>query len=185
MRQEVVQQAMVSSPFNDLEVDILKKIASKATGGATETAEANEVAVAIKAPPRRTSLSPISGTAANKKPQSRLPAKPQAPIPRKRLDPTTEQILAEEGVPREALEENYQPIGKPLDQLTPKEMEERQRQTAARIAQRKTVKSTSALPMATPEQQEQLAAQMAGSIGRMQGMSVLLEKVKSMPIKNQ
>lgn len=186
MRQEQsAQVAVVSSPFNDLEVDILKKIASKATNGATETEQANEVAVAIKAPPKRQTLNPIgsSTTPTKKAPQApqKLHTRPAAPIQRKRLDPTTEQILAEEGVSREEIEENYQPIGKPLSQLTPQEMEKRQKEMAVRMAARKTVKSTSAIPMATPEQQEQLALMHAQQIGRMPGMTALVEKARSMP----
>jgi hypothetical protein len=184
MRQEQSAQTNIACrcPFNDLEFDILKKIASKATNGATETEQANEVAIAIKAPPKRQTLTPISsGTPQPKKAPQKLQTKAAAPIQRKRLDATTEQILAEEGVSREEIEEHYKPIGKPLSELTPQELQQRQKETAARMAARKTVKSTSALPMATPEQQEQLALMHAQQIGRMPGMSALVEKARSMP----
>jgi hypothetical protein len=40
MRQEAPKEAIVSSPFNDLEVMVLKKMASQMSKGATETAAA-------------------------------------------------------------------------------------------------------------------------------------------------
>ena len=193
MRQEQsAPVAMVSSPFNDLEVDILKKIASKATGGATESAEANHIASVVKEPPRRT-LTPIGGTTALKRPtaptpqraaQKPLQSKPSAPIKRTKMDLTIDQIAAEEGIPRELLEENYKPIGKPLHELTAQELAERERQTAARLKKHTTVKSASALPMATPEQAEMLAMQRATQIAQAPGMAALLAKVSSMPVKN-
>lgn len=174
---------IVSSPFNDLEVDILKKIASKATNGATESAEANKMASTLRETPKKKTFNPIGGSTALKK-SVPLQNKPQAPLQRKKSDATIEQILAEEGVPRELIEENYVPIGKPLDKLTSQERAERESQTMERLARRKTVKSSSALPMASIEQQELLALQRATQIGQSPGMAQLLEKVKNMPIKN-
>lgn len=202
MRQEQVQQTMVSSPFNDLEVDILKKLASKATNGATETPEANQVAAAVREAPRRAVLKPLGGStglkpqlqpkfaqSANlvpKTPQNnqKLPAKPAAPIKRSKNDAVIDQILAEEGVTRAELELEYAGIGKPLHELTAEELSQRQKATAARLASKKTVKSSSALPMASPEQQEFLAVQRASQMGQAPGMAALLAKVKEMPIKN-
>lgn len=190
MRQEQsAQAAVVSSPFNDLEVDILKKIASKATNGATETAEANQVASVLREAPRKT-LNPIGGSTALKrpspvqKPQTKLPVKTQAPLQRKKVDATIEQIAAEEGVSVEDLELGYTGIGKPMAKLTEEELLQRARDTAQRMAKRTTVKSASALPMASIEQQEMLALQRATAMGQAPGMAALLEKVKSMPIKN-
>lgn len=191
MRQEQAAQSagIVSSPFNDLEVDILKKIASKATNGATETAEANEIAQVVKEPPRRT-LTPIGGTTAMKRPSApqkqapqgkALQTRTQAPLKRSKMDLTIDQIAAEEGIPRELLEENYKPIGKPLHELSGQELAQREKETAARLKKHTTVKSPSALPMATPEQAEMLAMQRASQIGLAPGMQSLLDKVKSMP----
>lgn len=189
MRQEQqVQSNVVSSPFNDLEVDILKKIASRATNGATETAEANEVASVLREAPRKT-LNPIGGSTALKrsaqaKPAGKLPTKTQAPLQRKKVDATVEQIAAEEGVSVEDLELGYTGIGKPLEKLTEEELLKRARETAQRLAKRTTVKSASALPMATPAQEEMLAVQRATQIGQAPGMATLLAKVASMPVKN-
>jgi hypothetical protein len=188
MRGTVPAHATIASPFNDLEVDILKKIASKATNGATESPSANQVAQTLKETPKRQTLNPIGGSTALKRStaparaKQPLPTKPAVPVARRRLDATIDQICAEEGVPRELVEENYKPLEKPLDQLSPAEQEKRKRETAARLAARTTVKSAAALPMATPEQREMLAIQRATQVSAGPGMSAILEAVKKMPI---
>ncbi len=192
MRETTPAHAEFISPFNDLEVDILKKIASKATNGATESESANEVANTLRAAPKRQTLNPIGGSTALKrsgnpapKPQARLPGKAATPVPRKKLDSTIDQICAEEGVPRELVEENYKPLPKSLDQLSAEEQSRRIREAGERQKARTTVKSPLALPMASPEQREMLAIQRATQVGSGPGMAAILEAVKKMPIKVQ
>ena len=189
MRETTPAHAIVASPFNDLEIDILKRIASKASNGATETQEANEVAAKVKETPKRQTLNPIGGSTALKrtaapKPQAKLPTKASAPVQRSRGNETVEQILREEGVPKELIEEDYVGIGKPLHKLTQEELSKRQKETAIRLAKRVTVKSANALPMASPEQQELLAMQRAQQVSTGPGMAAILNAVKNMPIKN-
>jgi hypothetical protein len=195
MRQEAAPQAaMVSSPFNDLEVDILKKLASKASGGATESPEANQVAAAVREVPKRQTLNTIGGSTGLKKsptpqkPQAKaapkLPAKPQAPIARAKKDATIDAILAEEGLTRADVELDYVGIGKDVTQLSDQELADRAAATAKRLASRKTVKSSSAIPMASYEQQEMMAMSMATAAQKAPGMAALLAKVSSMPVKN-
>lgn len=178
--------------FNTLEVDILKKLASKATNGATESPEANQIAEAVREVPKRKTLNPIGGSSGLNKstapkqaqPQKSLSSKPSAPVKRTKNDAVIDQILAEEGLTRADLELEYVGIGKQLNELTPEELTRRQKETVERIAKRKTVKSSSALPMASPEQQEMLAVQRATQISQAPGMAALLAKVSSMPIKS-
>lgn len=189
MRETTPVHAAIASPFNDLEVDILKKLASRATNGATETPEANQVASVLKEAPRRKTLNPIGGSkktavAPTKQPQKqaqRLQFQPSAPLKRAKLDMTIDQICAEEGVPRELLEEHYKPLGKPLQELSGDEATKRAKETADRLRSRVTVKSASALPMATPEQEEMLAMQRAQQVATGPGMAAILDKVNKMP----
>lgn len=191
MRQEkVAQGAIVSSPFNELEVDILKKLASKATNGATETPEANQYAQAIKDIPRRQGLNSIGGstkpaksapapiTQAPKQAQ-KLPSRPAAPVQRK-TPSNIEAILQEEGIPRELIEEDYVPLSKPADQLSAEELLTRNKQAAARRAKHQTVKSPNALPMATYEQEEIMALQRAAQVAQGPGMPAILAKLNQM-----
>lgn len=185
MRQEQNSATVVvSSPFNELEVEILKKLASKATNGATETAEANQYAAAIKEP-RRQTLNSIGGTTTTarpalivKKPAQKLQARPSAPLQRKRTE--IDAILEEEGVPRSAIEEDYVPLDKPADQLTAQELVERNKQAAARRAKHQTVKNPNALPMATYEQEEMMAMQRAAQVAQGPGMPAILAKLNQM-----
>lgn len=193
MRDTTPVRATLASPFNDLEVDILKKLASKATNGATESPEANQVAAAVREVPKRATLKPLGGSTNLKKPapvqqnfqpQKKLANTPTAPVKRTKNDAIIDQILSEEGVSRQELELEYVGIGKQLHQLTSEELEQRQKATAARMAKRKTVKSTSAIPMASPEQEVFLATQRAQAMAQSPGMAALLAKVSSMPVKN-
>lgn len=203
MRQERLAEqyaeynAKLSNPFNDLEVEILKKLASKATNGATESAEANQVAATLRetAPPKRTTLTPIGQKAPVKQPQrlaprapgAKLPSKAPVPLKRTRLDATIEQVAAEEGIPVEELRKHvtdgYTPMDKPLVALSGEEQARRIKESQERLSRHRTVKSTSALPMATPEQEAALAVQRATQIGTAPGMAALLAKVSSMPTK--
>src|SRR5581483_10448163 len=196
MRQEAPKHAVVASPFNDLEVDILKKLASKATNGATETAEANQVASVLRAP-KRTTLNPIGGTTAPKsasKPQlhsktsaAKLPTKAATPMKRTQLDLTIEQVAAEAGVSVDELKKElgYVPLEKPINALSAEEQAKRLKETQERIrSTTKRVTSTSALPPATPEQEAALAIQRATQIQGAPGMAALLAKVSTMPAKN-
>lgn len=204
MRQEKAPEQVVVSDFNSLEVQILKMVASKASNGATERPEADEIAEAVQQAPKRQTLKPLGGSTGHK-PQVQpkiaqkaqvqpknptsgqsLPKTASAPVPRK-ANPVIDQILAEEGLSREdlaAMELDYKGMGKPFEALTDQEKAERIAQYNQRAKRHKTVKSPQALPMATPEQQEMLAVQRAQQIGSAPGMSALLQKVASMPAKN-
>ena len=147
-------EGFISSPFNDLEVEVLRAMASTFSKGATQAPEAQTFS-GPQAPPRKSSLTPIGPrTGLTTKPAQRaLPKTPTAPIQRKR-SAAEEQILAEEGVTREELEavfpDGYTPIQKPLDQLTEAERAARMKETAKRI--KGQVKSQSAIPMPDQEQ---------------------------------
>lgn len=170
MRQEKSKESLVqvvASPFNDLEMEALRALASAATKGATKAPEAQVFSAGPAAPPKRGSLTPIGGKGASQtrpvqapKPQARkLPAAPNSAIQRRRNE-DIEQILAEEGVTREELEAtfpaDYKPIEKPLAALTEQEKIDRAKQTAERIKTKVAVKSTKAAPMPTQDQINQM-----------------------------
>lgn len=191
MRKEVstVEHLEIDFPFNALEVEVLKKLAFTATKGATQHSdnfvpEVKRTTEEVPNIPKRSTLNPIgSSRKVNTKSSKPLQNKPSAPVKRTKLDLTIDQIAREEGVPRELLEENIPGVGgKPLHKMTEQEILERNRIVDQRRG--KQVKSASALPMATEQQQEMLATQHATHIESSPGMAALLAKVKSMPIKN-
>lgn len=187
------EQPMVSSPFNDLEVEVLKRLASKATNGATETEEANQVADSFKQAPKRNSINPIGGAAhqktapthvASKSKAKPLPTKPATPVKRTKEQLLIEQIAREEGVSVADLELNMKGLGgKPLNQLTVTELEERNRIAAARRGTQ--VKSTTAAPMPSYEEQEMRAQQQVSGFGRTPLGAKILDSVMKMPITNR
>jgi len=194
MRQEANQEvATVSSPFNDLEVEVLKRLASKATNGATETEEANEVANTFKQAqaPKRNTINPIGGAAHKKttlpvpvqRKNKPLPTKPSEPVKRTKQELLIEKIAQEEGVPVELLELNTKGVGgKPIKELSATELEERNRLAAERRGTQ--VKSNTAVPMATYEQQEQMYTRQTSAFGSTPFGASILDAVKKMPIKN-
>lgn len=186
MRQETAKAEFSGEfPFNALEVQVLKMVASTATKGASENAESyvpEGRAIAKKI------LRPIGGSTTAKKVPQKAPAKPLSskptnPVARSKMDLTIDQIAKEEGIPRELLEENLPGVGgKPVHEMTETEIIERNRLATQRRG--KQAKSPNAIPMATEQQQEMLAQSQVGSLGQSPLMRNLIDAVKKMPIKN-
>ena len=207
MRKETntVEHLEINFPFNAVEVDVLKKLAFAATKGASENSDAyvpevKRTTSEVEQVPKRHALNPIGGSPHPKKtyppqkkaaPTKPLQSKASTPVKRSRMDLTIDQIAREEGIPRELLEEEfYLAQKKPVNEMTEQEIAERNNI----IKQRRTtqVRSSAAIPMATPEQQEMLAIARANQIS--QGPSVvsrtpgitmahILDAVKKMPVK--
>lgn len=173
MRQEKAAQESaeyVSSPFNPLEVEILKRLASKATNGATETEEATKSVA-----PRNTALKPISGgvkPGLATKSAAKLPSKPAAPIRREAPQP--------QGAEPKLL------TGKQLHEMNEQEkaefLEKKRVEIAERQAARKSAKPTGGIPLPTPEQEEALHAHRIASdsaqVGTVKNILALIEKQK-------
>lgn len=156
MRQTVeASSPLYSLPFNELEVTILKRLASAASKGATESPEAESQTWA----PKRETLNPITFSAGNTRPKTL--AGPSAPISRPK----------KEKPPAEA---EYEPLRKHPSELSEDELIERHRQTMER-QKGKLVKSSDAKPMATYDQTLQLAQQQVESSIRAPGLSRVLD----------
>jgi hypothetical protein len=99
------------------------------------------------------------------------------------MDDVIDQIAAEEGVPRELLEENGL-LSKPVAQLTAQELLDRSKVVASRRG--RTVKSDQALPMPSPDQQHMLVAAQVERADRNFNplMQRVVETVKAMPAKD-
>jgi len=167
--------AQATLPFNSLEVEILKKLASKASGGATETAKAEEYAEVIKEPKKPT-LNTI--TTAPRKPAPPAPARklataPAAPIKRKAKQPPAEHLPEEEEAPLE----------RPAHEMDPAELLERNKRIAARQAARKAKIPKDRLPPATFEQEEFLATQQALAAGQSPGVTRLVNTINVLTAK--
>lgn len=172
-KQEVVQPLSAADfPFNDLEVQTLKALASAATKGATASPAAQSFSGVQAVVPQKTAFKPIGITPKNQPVQHKQVTKqaPTKPLAQKanspvRRDPKTEaqidQILREEGISREQYDRqyppDYKPLSKPLNNMNEAELAEWKRQDALKT--HKQVKSTQAIPMPTAEQEEMLHTQ--------------------------
>lgn len=188
-----VENISIDFPFNSLEIEVLKKLASTATKGASENSQkytAEIIKTKEEVSVNKNKLNTIGNNKAKKElskvstqTKNTLKNKPTAPIKRSRLDLTIDQIAREENIPRELLEENLPGMGgKPVNEMSEEEMLERNRLISKRRQPR--VKSNRALPMASFEQQQMLAMQQAGEMQSSPLMNKILEAVKNMPIKN-
>lgn len=192
MRQEKQGERALSAsdfPFNDLEVQTLKALASAATKGATASPAAQSFSGIQAATPKQTAFKPIGMTPKSTPIQQKQVSKPvQKPLAQKPASPVTrnartevqiEQILREENITREEYDRqynpNYKPLTKPLHNMNETEIAEWRRQEALRT--NKQVKNPQAIPMPTAEQEEMLHTQRANAASshpQMQSIMTLL-----------
>lgn len=185
MRRETakIERLEIEFPFNQVEVDVLRKLAFTASKGASAQSdnfvpEVKRVSedVPVVNSPRREGLNRINvapkqmqrpapaqerRVARPVAPQTQLPNRPSSPLQRKALPPATQQILSEEGLTQEEIDRQFEPqhkpLQKPLHELTAQELLERNRETSARRHQ--TVKNPSAMPMPTYEMESMVHTQ--------------------------
>lgn len=142
---------MVSSPFNELEVMLLKSLASKMSGGKTEEEQPEQYVAPTAPAPRKAAIKPIGSGKTQQKPPQPLSKGPKTPIQRKAAEkPSPEELL---GLPPEP----EAPIGKPLAKMTEEEKQQRSQRIAERQKALKAKPPVSALPMPTPDQETMLA----------------------------
>lgn len=179
MRQAEIAQnyaefnAKLANPFNELEVMLLKSLASKMSGGKTEEEQPEQYVAPAAPAPKKAAIKPISvGKQNTTKPLAKQASKP---IQRKaNQKPTPEELL---GLPPEP----EKPIGKPLHQMTEQEKVERNQRIAERQRQNKAARPANALPMPSEHQEEMLAtarAREADSKGTVSTIMALLDASK-------
>jgi hypothetical protein len=153
MRQESAQvTGIVSSPFNNLEVEVLKKIASAASKGATESEEAqNEAPQPVQAP-KKTTLNAIGSS----KPKQQ--AKPQPKPIQKKVEPIQRKAQPKPSLPPE-MEPNYEPLSKPLHEMTAAELAKRDQEALDRQRGRKAALPVDRAPMPDFATTEMIALQ--------------------------
>ncbi len=178
MRQDatLANNAIVQSPFNDLEVQILKKLASAASKGATESEEANQAESILQTPPKKKTLNSIGS--------NKAPAKPQQKIVAKRVEPIKRQAKPVQALPPE-FEQDYKPLDKPIHEMSAQELVERDRQALERQRGRKAAMPPDRAPMPDFATQEMLAmSQVQRAAGGVSGISALNGKLSQLVINN-
>lgn len=147
MRQPVTQSTHTISPFNTLEVEVLKELASAASKGATKTEEANTfVAKQEVQPSKKKTLNSIG------MPKQQPKAKPI----QKKAEPIQRKPQIRNTLPPE-FEPDYEPLNKPIHEMSPEELVERDRQALERQRARKSAIPADRAPMPDYATQEMLA----------------------------
>jgi hypothetical protein len=184
----------VDLPFNSLEVEVLRSLASTATKGATKSPDVEKYVAPIE--PRRSRMNSIGGQRRPAPPQRQavpreqrpLPSRPQAPVrrPKPTLDPNVEARLRADGVEQEYIEEakrqlsmgKEKHLGKQIHEMSEQELRERNQEAAQRSG--KQVKSTQALPQPSEEQMHAVVMQQVSAVQSSGGLN---QKITDMLLK--
>ncbi len=156
-QEQAAQQTTVSSPFNDLEVTVLKMLASKMSKGATE----EQSPPPVQASPKKDGISSISG---NLRPNAPLTAsKPmvRAPQPAK-LAPKQTQKPATKA--KSAIAPDESTLQKPIEEMTPEELLAHNKAAEERSRKKYATMPTNLVPHPTPQALEMMYTQSATNL---------------------
>lgn len=149
IRQEIkVQETVVSSPFNDLEVEALKMLASRVSGGKTEQV-APQAPVSTPVQPKKDGITAISGSLRPKndtplRKEAKAPLKPQ-PQPKKQ--PTQA---------KSAIKETDSFLQKPIEDMTAEELAAHDAAALERRSRNYAAKPNNLVPHPTPQALEMM-----------------------------
>jgi DNA polymerase III gamma/tau subunit len=151
-QEQAIQQPIVSSPFNDMEVTVLKLLASKMSKGATE----QTVNTVVQAPvqPKKDGITSISGNLRAETTPSQVQikqqpkpvqAKPQAKVQPKQ-QPSTQV--------KSALKSDETLLTKPIGEMTPQELADYDKKANERNTQQFAKMPNNLIPHPSPQQLE-------------------------------
>jgi hypothetical protein len=189
MRQEVSKEASFPAgafPFNALEVEVLKMLASTATKGASQEAEPFQPLATVGPIPRKNTINAIAlrGPTRPQQPVKTtarpLQKGPAAPVKRANVSEAVQRILEEEGVTLDQINQTFDPNKKfmtpdELANLTAEQIVERNRQIALRAG--KSVPSQGAIPMPSQEHIESIYASRASAAAAHPQMQMIMNAI--------
>lgn len=180
MRQEQPKAQTMILPFNSLEIDVLKRVASTFSKGATEQADSKAEVRQAPTQPKKEGLNTISSTPrrnnkptiSTQKPQSQiqkktesaLPITGKAPIKRNRLTEEIQKNLAKEGIVASSrdIEIDYKPLDKDPSQMTDSEKIEWLKKNEMRRGQ-SIANNPNRIPPPSPQQNNAIMERLAQS----------------------
>lgn len=178
MRQTLAAPEALILPFNDLEISVLKKLASDVTGGVTQTEDANKHA--SWSAPKKQTLTPVASvkrpTQATLAPIS-APARQTAPAP---LKQTTAPISRPTPAPKvlkktEVVSEEL--LNKPIAELTEQELIDRNKIVSQKQKRRRAALPQNRVPMPSEHQMAAMAGNQADASSNSPGIQRLMEVV--------
>ena len=143
--EQPTERTIVSSPFNDMEVNVLKLLASKMSKGATESEQTPPQPIA---PPKKDGITAISG---NTKPKTTTPLKSSNPIQRT-AKPVNPQPKPQPKQPAPA----EHGLTKPIDQMSQEELAIHNDLAAEQNSRRYAALPSNLTPMPTGDSLETL-----------------------------
>jgi hypothetical protein len=154
--QPTLQQTIISSPFNDMEVSALKMLASKITKGATEEVEYNRNTPVPVPVAKKDGITAISGTM---RPQPLTPVRAperNRPVQKKTGNEPKKEIKKSEPIIKSAISnpEGDSMLKKPIDEMTPEELAKHDEQALARRAKNKAAMPSNLVPHPSPQELE-------------------------------
>lgn len=178
MRQEALENSGGTSPFNGLEIVVLKSMAATFSKGATESAEAEEYIPEPVKQPKKAVLNSIGPS----KPRTQPKPLQKKVEPIKRGQPKFRTELTSE---EKSLELDYEPLDKPVNEMSQTELDERNKQAAERQSGRKAAPATGKAPMPDYAERYALAAaQAARATSGATGIAALNGKLSQLVIAN-
>lgn len=139
-----VQETIVSSPFNDMEVVVLRMLASKMSKGATEESVQKASPQLPPAVPKKDGITSISGT-----------LRPQATPLKKEVKPV--QKLASKPAPKSAIAKEEEPtLQKPIEDMTAEELAAHDAAALARRSKNYAAMPNNLMPHPTTAQLEMM-----------------------------
>jgi hypothetical protein len=151
-QEQAAQETVVSSPFNDLEVTVLKMLASKMSKGETEKEQTKVTGPELPPPtPKKDGISSISG---NLRPTTTTPLKanPTKPVQKAQSKPNPTKTTAKSAIV--ASDETL--LKKPIAEMSPQELLAYEADAAVRRSQNKSALPTNLVPHPSPQQLEML-----------------------------
>ncbi len=155
IRQELaIQETVVSSPFNDLEVTALKMLASRVSGGATEqTAKPTPYTPPVQ--PKKDGITAISG---NLRPKIDTPLRKEPKTALKPQPQTKKQPAA-----KSAIKEDDSFLQKPIEDMTAEELAEHDKKALERRSKNYAALPNNLVPHPTPQALEMMYSQQVAS----------------------
>lgn len=159
-QEQTVQAPVVSLPLNDMEIVALKMLASKVTGGRTE-----EIHTPTPVQPKKDGITSING---NLRP---TPTQPMVQAPKAQSKPIQQKVQSKpqpqptKPAAKSAVKAEESALKKPIDQMTPEELQEHNKSAEERSARNRAAMPANMVPHPTPQQLEMLYAGIAQNVG--------------------
>jgi hypothetical protein len=163
MRQErPIEATVVSSPFNDLEVEALKMVASRVSNGATE--KVSRPTPEVQAPPKKDGITSISGNLRVNAPVpvSGTPLRKVAKQPAQRVQQATNPSQGKTPQAKSAIKESN--LTKEIKDMTPEELAAYNKAAEERSASKRAAMPQNLVPHPSPQQLEMMYTGMASNL---------------------